>query len=53
MKPKGKILSLLLVICLVAGLLPTTAFALDGDKTIMLGCTSQHILDTANKKLNM
>ena len=37
MKPKGKILSLLLVICLVAGLLPTTAFALDGDKTIMWG----------------
>ena len=37
MKPKRKILSLLLVICLVAGLLPTTAFALDGDKTIMLG----------------
>lgn len=37
MKPKGKILSLLLTICLVAGLLPTAAFALDGDKTIMLG----------------
>ena len=37
MKPKGKILSLLLVICLVAGLLPTTIFAADGDKTIMLG----------------
>ena len=37
MKPKSRILSLLLAICLVAGLLPTTAFALDGDKTIMLG----------------
>ena len=37
MKPKRKILSLLFVICLVAGLLPTTTFALDGDKTIMLG----------------
>ena len=36
MKPK-RIISLLLAICLVAGLLPTTAFALDGDKTIMLG----------------
>ena len=37
MKPKRKILSLLLVICLVAGLMPTTVFAADGDKTIMLG----------------
>ena len=37
MKPKRKILSLLLVICLVAGLMPTTVFAADGDKAIMLG----------------
>ena len=37
MKPKSRILSLLLAICLVAGLMPTTAFAADGDKTIMLG----------------
>lgn len=37
MKPKGKILSLLLAICLVVGLLPTTVFAADGDKSIMLG----------------
>jgi uncharacterized repeat protein (TIGR02543 family) len=37
MKRKRKILSLLLAICLVAGLMPTTVFALDGDKAIMLG----------------
>ena len=37
MKPKSKLLSLLLAICLVAGLMPTAAFAADGDKTIMLG----------------
>ena len=37
MKPKSRILSLLLAICLVVGLMPTTAFAADGDKTIMLG----------------
>lgn len=37
MKPKRKILSLLLAICLVAGLMPTAALAADGDKTIMLG----------------
>lgn len=37
MKPKSKLLSLLLVICLVAGLMPTAALAADGDKTIMLG----------------
>ena len=48
MKPKRKILSLLLAICLVAGLLPTTAFALDGDKTIMLGTSGISGFDTAN-----
>lgn len=37
MKPKSRILSLLLAICLVVGLMPTTAFAAEGDKTIMLG----------------
>lgn len=37
MKPKSKLLSLLLTICLVVGLMPTTAFAAEGDKTIMLG----------------
>ena len=37
MKPKSKLLSLLLAICLVAGLMPTAAFAAEGDKTIMLG----------------
>lgn len=37
MKPKCRILSLLLAICFVIGLMPTAAFAADGDKTIMLG----------------
>ena len=37
MKPKSRILSLLLAICLVVGLMPTAAFAAEGDKTIMLG----------------
>ena len=37
MKPKSKLLSLLLTICLVVGLMPTAAFAAEGDKTIMLG----------------
>ena len=35
MKPKCRILSLLLAICFVIGLMPTAAFAADGDKTIM------------------
>ena len=39
MKPKSRILSLLLAICLVVGLMPTATFAADGDKTIMLGTT--------------
>lgn len=34
MKLKGKILSLLLVICLVAGLMPTTVFAANSGKAI-------------------
>ena len=37
----------LLAACLVAGLLPTTAFALDGDKTIMLGTSGISGFDTA------
>lgn len=37
MKIKGRILNLLLVICLVVGLMPTAALAAEGDKTIMLG----------------
>lgn len=37
MNPKSKLLSLLLVISLIAGLMPTAALAADGDKTIMLG----------------
>ena len=36
MKPK-RIISLLLAICLVAGLMPTVAFATGSDKAIMLG----------------
>ena len=39
MKSRGKILSLLLAICLVVGLLPTMAFAANGDKAIMLGAS--------------
>lgn len=53
MKPKGKILSLLLAICLVAGLLPTVSFAADGDKTIMWGTSGiqnpAEITDTKGK----
>ena len=37
MKPKSRILSLLLAICLVVGLMPTAALAADGSKTIMPG----------------
>ena len=37
MKQKGRIISLLLAFCLVAGLLPTAAFAAETDKTIQLG----------------
>lgn len=36
MKPKNKIISLLLAVCLIIGLMPTAAFAAGGDKTIML-----------------
>ncbi len=36
LKPK-RVLSLLLLICLVVGFVPTTAFAADGDKAVMLG----------------
>ena len=37
MKLKNKIIGLLLVFCLAAGLVPTVAFAADGGKTIMSG----------------
>lgn len=37
MKPKRRILSLLLILCLAAGLIPTTAFAADDGKAIALG----------------
>ena len=37
MKPKRRILSLLLILCLAAGLMPTTAFAAGGGKAIALG----------------
>ena len=41
MKPKSKIiLSLLLAICLVTGLLPTTVFAENNDKAIQLGTSA-------------
>lgn len=48
MKPKSKLLSLLLAICLVVGLMPTTAFAADGDKTIMLGTSGISGYDGTN-----
>ena len=37
MKPKRRILSLLLILCLAAGLMPTTVFAAGGGKAIALG----------------
>ena len=48
MKPKRKILSLLLAICLVAGLMPTAALAAEGDKTIMLGTSGISGRDSTN-----
>ena len=48
MKPKSRILSLLLAICLVVGLMPTTAFAAEGDKTIMLGTNGISGYDSTN-----
>lgn len=49
MKPKGKILSLLLVICLVAGLMPTAVFAAGTDtgKAIQLGTSGISGYDSA------
>ena len=40
MKPKRKILSLLLTICLIVGLIPTVAFAADTGKAIQLGASN-------------
>ena len=48
MKPKSKLLSLLLAICLVAGLMPTAAFAAEGDKTIMPGTSGISGWDSTN-----
>ena len=48
MKPKSRILSLLLAICLVAGLMPTAALAAEGDKTIMLGTSGISGWDSTN-----
>ena len=39
MQPKKKAISLLLAICLVVGLLPTTVFAADTGKSIQLGAS--------------
>ena len=49
MKPKGKILSLLLVICLVVGLMPATVFAegTDTRKAIQLGTSGIAGYDSA------
>ena len=47
MKPKRKILSLLLVICLVVGLLPTTVFAANSGKAIQLGTSGISGYDSA------
>ena len=47
MKPK-RIISLLLAICLVAGLMPTVAFATESDKAIMLGTGNISGYDSTN-----
>ena len=44
---KRRLLSLTMALALCLGLLPTTAFALDGDKTIMLGTSGISGFDTA------
>ena len=44
---KKRLLSLFCAAALLAGLLPTTAFALDGDKAIMLGTSGISGFDTA------
>lgn len=48
MKPKGKILSLLLAICLVIGIMPTAAFAANNDKAIQLGASNISGYDSTN-----
>lgn len=48
MKPKGKILSLLLAICLVVGIMPTAAFAANNDKAIQLGASNISGYDSTN-----
>ena len=48
MKPKSRILSLLLAICLVVGLMPTAAFAANNDKAIQLGASNISGYDSTN-----
>ena len=48
MKPKRRILSLLLAICLVVGIMPTAAFAANNDKAIQLGASNISGYDSTN-----
>ena len=48
MKPKSKLLSLLLAICLVVGIMPTAAFAANNDKAIQLGASNISGYDSTN-----
>lgn len=48
MKPKRRILSLLLTICLIVGLIPTVAFAADTGKAIQLGASNINCYDSTN-----
>lgn len=48
MKPKRRILSLLLTICLIVGLIPTVAFAADTGKAIQLGASNINGYDSTN-----
>ena len=48
MKPKRRILSLLLAICLVVGIMPTAAFAANNDKAIQLGASNISGYDITN-----
>ena len=48
MKPKSRILSLLLAICLVVGIMPTAAFAANNDKAIQLGASNISGYDSTN-----
>lgn len=48
MKPKRRILSLLLAICLVVGIMHTAAFAANNDKAIQLGASNISGYDSTN-----